>query len=113
MTEDEFLSWLPSLREGYAEEIVRNGGADASAARAKAERDTEQLFPDGRPSSEQLVFVIEAQGSRSVSYGCASERSISAASFGSMTFTYKNSIAVAVSGVRRWSGPNTRRGVEG
>jgi GNAT superfamily N-acetyltransferase len=29
---------------------------------AKAKADTDQLFPDGRPAAEQLVFVIEAEG---------------------------------------------------
>lgn len=62
MTEVEFLSWLPGVRDGYADDMVRNGGADASAARGKAEQDTERLFPDGKPSSGQLVFVIEAEG---------------------------------------------------
>lgn len=64
MTEVEFSSWLPRARDGYADDMVRNGGADASAARAKAERDSERLFPGGRPSSEQQVFVIEADGAR-------------------------------------------------
>jgi GNAT superfamily N-acetyltransferase len=62
MTEVEFLSWLPGVRDGYADDMVRNGGADASAARVKAEQDTERLFPDGKPSSGQLVFVIEVEG---------------------------------------------------
>jgi ribosomal protein S18 acetylase RimI-like enzyme len=62
MTETEFVSWLPSARDGYANDMVRNAGADASAARVKAERDTERLFPGGKPSAEQLVFVIEADG---------------------------------------------------
>ena len=64
MTEAEFSAWLPRARDGYAEDMIRNGAADASAARRKAERDTERLFPDGRRSSEQLLFVIEAEDAR-------------------------------------------------
>lgn len=64
MREDEFADWLPRAREDYAEDMVRNGGADPVAARAKAMRDSERLFPGGLPSVEQLVFVIEADGER-------------------------------------------------
>ena len=62
MREDEFADWLPRAREDYADDMVRNGGADPEAARLKAERDSERLFPGGLPSAEQLVFVIEADG---------------------------------------------------
>ena len=64
MTEVEFLAWLPGVRDGYTDDMVRNGGAEANAAREKAEQDTERLFPGGRPTSEQLVFVIETEGER-------------------------------------------------
>jgi ribosomal protein S18 acetylase RimI-like enzyme len=64
MREDEFADWLPLAREDYADDMVRNGGADPEAARAKAMRDSERLFPGGLPSAEQLVFVIEADGER-------------------------------------------------
>ena len=62
MTEEEIAEWLPLIRVGYADDMVRNGGADPNAARARAERETEQLFPDGIPSDDQFVFVIEAEG---------------------------------------------------
>lgn len=64
MTEVEFSSWLPGVRAGYADDMVRNGGADESAAHRKAGQDTDRLFPDCKPSSEQLVLVIEADGER-------------------------------------------------
>jgi ribosomal protein S18 acetylase RimI-like enzyme len=64
MTEVEFFSWLPGVRDAYADDMVRNGGADPIAAGEKAEQDTERLFPDGKPSSDQLVYVIEAGGTR-------------------------------------------------
>jgi GNAT superfamily N-acetyltransferase len=62
MTDVEFDAWLPSVPVGYAEELTTNGGMDPLAARAKADAETAQLFPDGQPSLEQLVFVIEAEG---------------------------------------------------
>jgi ribosomal protein S18 acetylase RimI-like enzyme len=64
MTDDEFGSWLPSVRSGYANELISHGGADPAAARATAELETEQLFPDGKSSRGQLVFVIESRGER-------------------------------------------------
>ena len=64
MREVEFADWLPRAREDYAEDMVQNGGADPEAARAKAMSDSELLFPGGRPSPEQLVLVIEADGER-------------------------------------------------
>ena len=62
MTDVEFEVWLPSVRVGYAQDLITNGGMEPEAARAKAEAETTQLFPDDRPSPEQLVFVIEHEG---------------------------------------------------
>ena len=62
MLHDEFERWLPRFREGYAEDIMRNGGASEADAREKAVVDTEQLFPNGQPSSDQFVFVVEVDG---------------------------------------------------
>ena len=59
MRDDEFERWLPSLREGYATDIMRNGGAAETDARKKAVLDIERLFPNGQPSSDQFVFVVE------------------------------------------------------
>lgn len=64
MTDDEFAVWLPTAVAGYAEDMARNGGAPAAAAQAKAEHDTEHLFPGGQPSVDQQVFVLEAEGER-------------------------------------------------
>jgi GNAT superfamily N-acetyltransferase len=63
MTPDEFARWLPGARDRYATEIARSGsGSDEGAARRKAIEDTERLFPGGRPSPDQFVFVVEADG---------------------------------------------------
>jgi ribosomal protein S18 acetylase RimI-like enzyme len=64
MRDEELPEWLPRLREGYAADMVQNAGATPEAARAKAEADTERLFPDGLPNDEQFVFVIESDGQR-------------------------------------------------
>ncbi len=62
MRDDEFVTWLPRLRGSYAEDMVRNGGLSPEGAEAKAAEDTERLFPGERPSAEQAVYVIEAEG---------------------------------------------------
>jgi ribosomal protein S18 acetylase RimI-like enzyme len=62
MRDDEFVRWLPSMCEEYAEDMVRHGGASVDAAREQAAVDIEGLFPGGRPSSDQAVFVLEADG---------------------------------------------------
>ena len=62
MRDDEFAAWLPQVLDGYARSMTDHGGFSPEAAQAKAEADTGQLFPDGRPAAGQLVFVIEADG---------------------------------------------------
>jgi GNAT superfamily N-acetyltransferase len=64
MREDEFAVWLPQVRDGYAQSMIEEGGFAPDGAREKAETDTESLFPGGRPSAGQFVFVIEADGER-------------------------------------------------
>jgi ribosomal protein S18 acetylase RimI-like enzyme len=62
MREDEFAVWLPKMRDDYAQAMVDDGGVSHEAATAKSAADIEQLFPGERPSGDQLVFVIEADG---------------------------------------------------
>src|SRR6202035_2404077 len=62
MRDDEFDAWLPEMRDSYAQAMIDEGGFPAEGATAKAVADVERLFPGGRPSAEQLVFVIEADG---------------------------------------------------
>ena len=64
MTDAEFDAWLPSVRVGYAEELILNGSMDPADAKVKADAATAELFPGGQPSPQQLVFVIEAGGER-------------------------------------------------
>ncbi|HZD87736.1 MAG TPA: GNAT family N-acetyltransferase [Gaiellaceae bacterium] len=60
--DDEFADWLTRMRDGYADDMVRNGGFSAERGKAKAAADVESLFPGGQPSGEQFVFVVEAAG---------------------------------------------------
>ena len=62
MRDDEFERWLPTMRDGYAEDMVVNGGLSEERAREKAVNDVERLFPEGRTAPDQSVFVIEADG---------------------------------------------------
>ncbi|HJQ51477.1 MAG TPA: GNAT family N-acetyltransferase [Gaiellaceae bacterium] len=62
MRDDEFAGWLPKMRDDYGQAMIDDGGVLPEAAREKAAADCEQLFPGGRPSAEQLVFVLEAEG---------------------------------------------------
>jgi GNAT superfamily N-acetyltransferase len=62
MRDDEFAAWLPVMRDRFAEDMVRDADLDPERAKSKAADDVERLFPGGKPSPEQLVFVVEADG---------------------------------------------------
>jgi MFS family permease len=62
MDDDEFAAWLPRVRQGYVDDMIRSGGVSPAHAAAKAAAETDALFPSGRPSPLQSVFVIEAEG---------------------------------------------------
>jgi ribosomal protein S18 acetylase RimI-like enzyme len=62
MRDDEFEAWLPQTRTGYAAGMVEHGGFAADAAQAKAASDLAGLFPGGRPSPDQWVYVVESDG---------------------------------------------------
>jgi len=64
MREAEFAAWLPQMRDGYAQAMIDDAGVSTEGAAEKAAADCEQLFPGGRPSADQLVFVVEANGER-------------------------------------------------
>ena len=56
MEEEEFVAWLPLLRDDYAEDLVRDYGMSADKARAQAVAEI-----DGHRSAEHSVFVIEVE----------------------------------------------------
>ena len=62
MRDDEFAAWMPLMRDRYAEDMVRDAGLAPERAQTKAADDVQRLFPGGKPSPEQLVFVVEADG---------------------------------------------------
>jgi len=62
MREDEYGAWLPQMREGYARAMIDDGGFSTEVATTRAAEQIEELFPGGRPSEEQIVFVLEADG---------------------------------------------------
>lgn len=62
MRDDEFAAWLPLMRERYAADMVEHAGMSPDRAAAKAEDDTERLFPGGLPSARHSVYVIEVDG---------------------------------------------------
>ena len=57
MQDDEFVAWLPQLREDYAEELIRDYGMSADQARAQAVAEI-----DGRRPAGHSVFVIDVDG---------------------------------------------------
>ena len=56
MEEEEFVAWLPLLRDDYSEDLVRDYGMSADKARAQAVAEI-----DGHRSAEHSVFVIEVE----------------------------------------------------
>jgi GNAT superfamily N-acetyltransferase len=64
MRDDEFTAWVPAVRAGYAEDLVRDFGLSPEAASAKADADTERLLPGGRRPDDHSIFVIEVDGER-------------------------------------------------
>ena len=62
MRDEEFADWLPRMRDDYARSMIEEGGISPESGTEMAAAQTEQLFPGRRPSPEQLVFVVEAEG---------------------------------------------------
>ena len=56
MEEEEFVVWLPRLRDEYAEDLVRDYGMSLDAARTQAVAEI-----DGHRSADHSVFVIEVE----------------------------------------------------
>jgi ribosomal protein S18 acetylase RimI-like enzyme len=56
MEDEEFVAWLPLLRDDYAKDLVRDYGMSADKARAEAVAEI-----DGHRSAGHSVFVIEVE----------------------------------------------------
>jgi GNAT superfamily N-acetyltransferase len=61
MRDDELVDWLPEMQAEYAEHMIRDAGLEPEQAAARAAAEMEQLFPGGRPSTEQLLYILEAE----------------------------------------------------
>jgi GNAT superfamily N-acetyltransferase len=57
MEDEEFVAWLPLLREDYAQDLVRDYGMSPDQARGKAVAEIDEHRPAGHS-----VFVIEVDG---------------------------------------------------
>jgi GNAT superfamily N-acetyltransferase len=57
MQDEEFVAWLPLLREEYAQDLVRDYGMSAASASAQA-----VVEIDGHRPAGHTVFVIEVDG---------------------------------------------------
>jgi len=56
MEDEEFVAWLPLLRDDYAEDLIRDYGMSADKAKAQAVSEI-----DGHRSAGHSVFVIEVE----------------------------------------------------
>jgi len=59
LRDDELPEWLDAARRFYVSDLERHAGMTPAEAEAKAGRDHEALFPDGRPMEGQHLFAIE------------------------------------------------------
>src|SRR5436190_22531760 len=64
LSNDEFESWFPRMRDQYAADMSRDAGVAPDRAAAMAAGQMDALFPGQAPSPEQLVYVLEADGER-------------------------------------------------
>jgi|SRR5579862_3084877 len=64
LTDAEFESWFPRMRDGYAADMVKDAGLAPEKATAMAASQMDGLFPGQAPSPEQLVYVLEEDGER-------------------------------------------------
>jgi RimJ/RimL family protein N-acetyltransferase len=62
LSDDEFAAWFPQMRDAYAEDMVRDAGIDRENATAMAASQMDELFPGQKPSPQQLVYALEADG---------------------------------------------------
>jgi ribosomal protein S18 acetylase RimI-like enzyme len=64
LSNDEFESWFPRMRDSYGQDMARDAGVAPEKAAAMAASQMDALFPGRVPSPEQLVYVLEADGER-------------------------------------------------
>ena len=64
LTDDEFESWFPRMRDSYGTDMARDAGVEPERAAAMATAQMDALFPGRKPSPDQLVYVLETDGER-------------------------------------------------
>jgi ribosomal protein S18 acetylase RimI-like enzyme len=62
MTAPEYDDWRPRCRDGYANDMIENGGLRPEQAWSKADTDFARLLPDGLETDGQLLYTIEEDG---------------------------------------------------
>ncbi|MEV7814007.1 MULTISPECIES: GNAT family N-acetyltransferase [Streptomyces] len=62
MTPDEYPEWRASETAAYAADILRAGAMGPEEAGRKADRDFEELLPQGLETPDNSVLVLEAAG---------------------------------------------------
>jgi len=64
ISDEEFVEWLPRTRDGYATDMSEHGGFAADKAAAMSAEQMESLFPGGKPSADQFLYIVEDDGER-------------------------------------------------
>jgi ribosomal protein S18 acetylase RimI-like enzyme len=75
--EDEYTAFQARSQAGYAASIEHEGGWTHEKAVEKAERDFAEVWPDGRPLPDQLVYVVEDETGERVGDLWLAEREVS------------------------------------
>jgi ribosomal protein S18 acetylase RimI-like enzyme len=75
--EDEYAAFLERSKAGYVASIEHEGGWPHEGAVEKAERDFAELWPDGRPLPDQLVYIVEDGSGKRVGDLWLAEREVS------------------------------------
>jgi len=75
LRDDELAAYREVVERGYVEDITQRGGLPRPLAEAKARRDFEQLWPDGRPAAGQAIHAVEdVEANERVGYLWLAER---------------------------------------
>ncbi len=62
--EDELPAYKDATMRGYIEDIAERGGVPRHLAEAKAQRDFDLLWPDGKPAEGNTIYAVEEAETR-------------------------------------------------
>jgi ribosomal protein S18 acetylase RimI-like enzyme len=75
LRDDELPAYRENAERGYVDDIAERGGVPRPLAEAKARREFEELWPDGRPAEGQAIYAVEdAETDERVGYLWIAER---------------------------------------